>query len=174
MPINIAGAPVDRRWSRRYKALLVSSRVGTTERLVEAIGLLEVKPSLYIGGSAVGIYPSKKWHDELSEYAYALLGDLCEAFARAVSDAEMRGIYNLVAPQVSTNKELTEALGTRLHRPTFMRLPCWFLRLVFGEGAQVIAGGQWAVPRRLLDAGFSFRFEHLGDALDNLLAKRHD
>ena len=236
--INIAGAPVDRRWSRRYKALLVSSRVGTTERLVEAIGLLEVKPSLYIGGSAVGIYPSKKWHDELSEeYAYTFLGelcqqweaaatevkaygvrtvifrlgivlgnggmlsrmlpafrlglggvvgngrqylswihigDLCEAFARAVSDAEMRGIYNLVAPRVSTNKELTEALGTRLHRPTFMRLPYWFLRLVFGEGAQVIAGGQWAVPRRLLDAGFSFRFEHLGDALDNLLAKRHD
>jgi len=235
--INLTGAPVDRRWSQAYKALLFSSRVDATRHLVEAMGLLDVKPALFIGSSAVGIYPSRKWHDELSEaFSYDFIGelcqaweaaatgakaygvrtvifrlgivlgndggmlkrmlpafrlglggivgdgrqylswihidDLCEAYVRAITDPGIRGIYNLAAPRVSTNRELTEALGARLRRPTFMRLPDWLLHLVFGEGTQVVAGGQWAIPRRLLDAGFTFRFEHLGDALDDLFAPR--
>lgn len=54
--INLAGAPIIGRWSKSYKKLLFDSRIIGTRKLVEAIAVLETKPSLFISASAVGIY----------------------------------------------------------------------------------------------------------------------
>ncbi|MDT8318484.1 MAG: TIGR01777 family oxidoreductase [bacterium] len=55
--INLAGSPVaDRRWSDARKEMLVSSRVGTTEKLISYIEKVKVKPSRLISASAVGYY----------------------------------------------------------------------------------------------------------------------
>jgi NAD dependent epimerase/dehydratase family enzyme len=50
-----------------------------------------------------------------------------------------------------------------------MRVPSFALRLLFGEMATVILDGQRAVPRRLLDLDYNFRFPQLEDALRDVL-----
>jgi NAD dependent epimerase/dehydratase family enzyme len=50
-----------------------------------------------------------------------------------------------------------------------MPLPGFALRLAFGEMATVLLDGQRALPQRLLDLGFAFRFPKLEAALQDLL-----
>ena len=66
--INLAGASILRRWTKKNKALIYDSRVITTTNLVNAINLLSEKerPAQFIAGSAIGIYKAGKLHDESS------------------------------------------------------------------------------------------------------------
>ncbi len=80
-----------------------------------------------------------------------------------------QGPYNLTAPHPVTNAEFTRALGEVLHRPTIFAVPGFALRLLFGEMATVLLEGQRAIPQRLLDAGYTFRFTHIRGALEALL-----
>jgi NAD dependent epimerase/dehydratase family enzyme len=50
-------------------------------------------------------------------------------------------------------------------------VPRLVLRALFGEMGDVLLEGQRAVPRRLLDAGYRFRFPELDGALSALLRK---
>ncbi|MVW75064.1 TIGR01777 family oxidoreductase [Pseudomonas xionganensis] len=81
------------------------------------------------------------------------------------------GPYNACAPNPVRNRELSQALGRELHRPAFMPAPAFVLRLALGELSGLLLGGQRALPTRLLDAGFSFRFTHLDVALADLLGQ---
>ena len=75
--INLAGAPIVKRWSESYKKVLFESRVGTTRKLVEAVNQSEVK--YFISTSAIGIYPNNKACDEYTtEYADDFLAKLCK------------------------------------------------------------------------------------------------
>lgn len=59
---NLAGAPIIKRWSESYKKILLSSRIDTTKKLVEAINQSEVKQ--LISTSAIGAYPDNAPYDE--------------------------------------------------------------------------------------------------------------
>ena len=54
--VNLAGAPLDRRWTDAYKLELMESRIMTTRKLVEAVNLLHEPPGVMISTSAVGYY----------------------------------------------------------------------------------------------------------------------
>lgn len=77
---------------------------------------------------------------------------------RFLLDSGLSGPVNLTAPEPVTNAEMTRALGEVLHRPTVLPIPPIALRLVYGELGEMLATvSARAVPRRLLDAGFTFR-----------------
>jgi len=59
---NLAGAPIMKRWSESYKKTLLSSRIKTTKKLVNAINQSEVKQ--LISTSAIGAYPDDMAFDE--------------------------------------------------------------------------------------------------------------
>lgn len=82
---------------------------------------------------------------------------------------QARGPYNACAPQPVRNKAFAQALGRVLHRPAVLPLPGLLLRVGLGELSVLLLGGQRAVPRRLLEAGFRFSFADLDSALDDLL-----
>jgi uncharacterized protein (TIGR01777 family) len=67
-----------------------------------------------------------------------------------------QGPYNLTAPEPLTNREFSRALGQALGRPSWLPVPAFALRLLFGEMATVILDGQRAVPARLSASGFTF------------------
>jgi hypothetical protein len=72
---NLAGAPIIKRWSVAYKKVLLSSRIETTKKLVNAINKSDVK--YFISASAIGAYPSDKAYDESFEgYSDDFLGTL--------------------------------------------------------------------------------------------------
>lgn len=62
--INLAGAPINKRWTEAYKQELYDSRIPVTRRLVAAIGQMTVLPELFISVSAVGYYPASGEYDE--------------------------------------------------------------------------------------------------------------
>lgn len=83
------------------------------------------------------------------------------------------GPFNLVAPQPSTNAEFAKALGKVMGRPSWLPVPAFALKLALGEVASTVLEGQRALPGKLLDLGFEFRYPDAEAALRDLLGK-HD
>lgn len=81
---------------------------------------------------------------------------------------EASGPYNACAPKPVRNREFAKALGSMLHRPAFMPMPAFALKVGLGELSLLLLGGQRATPVRLLTAGFTFKFTDLRAALDDL------
>ena len=81
------------------------------------------------------------------------------------------GPYNACAPHPVRNAEFAKTLGQVLHRPAFLPLPAFVLRVGLGELSLLLLGGQRATPARLLAAGFTFQFTDLRAALDDLSAR---
>jgi uncharacterized protein (TIGR01777 family) len=89
----------------------------------------------------------------------------------ALDNAQITGALNAVAPRPVTNKDFGNVLGKVLGRPSFMPTPAFALRILVGEGAEIITSGQKVLPKKALDAGYVFKFTDLEPALRNLLAK---
>jgi len=79
------------------------------------------------------------------------------------------GPFNLTAPAPLPNRDFSRALGEALHRPSFAPAPGFALRLLLGEMADALLHGQRAVPRKLLDLGYVFRYPEALAALRGLL-----
>jgi len=77
----------------------------------------------------------------------------------------MTGPINVTAPAPVRNREFATIAGRVLHRPASLPTPAALLRLALGEQATLVCEGQRALPARLLDAGFAFRFPELEPAL---------
>ncbi len=79
------------------------------------------------------------------------------------------GPYNLTAPEPQTNRQFSRILGRVLRRPSFMPAPAFALKLALGEMSKILLEGQRALPRRLEEGGYSFRFPGLEAALRDLV-----
>ncbi|CAI8805971.1 putative NAD-dependent epimerase YfcH [Pseudomonas sp. IT-P253] len=82
-----------------------------------------------------------------------------------------RGPYNACAPKPVRNREFAKTLGSVLHRPAFLPMPAFALKVGLGELSLLLLGGQRATPVRLLSAGFTFKFTDLRAALDDLSSR---
>lgn len=96
--------------------------------------------------------------------------DLVRIFAYLL-DNPVQGAFNGCTPGAVSNRVFSQVLAKTLGRPCFFAAPALVLRLVFGEMAQAILGGQLVVPEKLQNAGFQFHFPDLEKALKNLLNK---
>jgi len=66
--INLAGEPiVEKRWSDRQKQRILSSRLDTTQALIEYFARIEPKPKVFISGSAIGYYGTGRTNDPIDE-----------------------------------------------------------------------------------------------------------
>ena len=81
------------------------------------------------------------------------------------------GPYNACAPHPVRNREFAKTLGQVLHRPAFMPMPAFALKVGLGELSGLLLGGQKAIPERLMAAGFIFQFTELHAALDDLSSR---
>jgi uncharacterized protein (TIGR01777 family) len=85
---------------------------------------------------------------------------------------EVAGPVNFTGPRPATNREVTRAMGRVLRRPTPFAVPAPVLRLALGEFATDVLGSQRVLPRRLLDAGFTFTHPSVEDAVRAALPPR--
>jgi len=102
-------------------------------------------------------------------FSWIHINDLTRAFESAINDSTYDGVYNMTAPHPTTNLGLTKALGRALSRPTIFPVPGFVLRLLYGEGAQVLTSGQTVLPKRLLEGGFQFDFSSIEEAVTDCL-----
>ena len=97
--INFSGAGVgDRRWTKRYKKLILSSRVNATETLSNAIIRLNNPPSVFVSSSAIGFYgdTADQAVDENAELGEGFLSDVVfnwEIAAQKVRQHKIRVVH---------------------------------------------------------------------------------
>lgn len=99
--------------------------------------------------------------------SWVSMDDLCRMFLWLLTTTDhVTGPINATAPHPVTNRELTEALGAALHRPTLFPVPGFAIRAAFGEmGQHLILEGARVLPTRATAAGFPFVFPEVGPAL---------
>ncbi len=88
---------------------------------------------------------------------------------RFLLNNNVSGPFNLVAPQPLTNAEFGKVVGRVLKRPSLLPAPGFAMRLMLGEVSTLVLEGQRALPKRLEEAGFTFRFPEAEVALRDLL-----
>ncbi len=95
------------------------------------------------------------------------LEDEIRAIRFLMENQSLDGAFNLAAPNPVTMGQFNRTLGQVLGRPAWTRMPAFVLRLVFGRMAdEVLLASQKAVPKRLLEAGFTFKYPQLQAALE--------
>ena len=62
----------------------------------------------------------------------------------------------------------SKELAKRLNRPCLFKVPQISMKLLLGEGADLLTTGQFVIPQRLLEAGFEFRYATAEEALNAL------
>jgi uncharacterized protein (TIGR01777 family) len=99
--------------------------------------------------------------------------DLIRAIEHIMACEQIAGPVNVLAPEPVTNEEFARTLGRVLHRPVFMRVPAFVLRLAMGEVADaILAGDTHLRPEKLEATGFRFDYPDLESALRHELRLR--
>jgi uncharacterized protein (TIGR01777 family) len=94
------------------------------------------------------------------------LADVVAAILFALERPDVSGALNVTAPNPVTNAEFTRVLGRQLHRPAFLTVPAFALRLMFGQMAdEALLASARAYPVRLQAAGFQFALPQIDGAL---------
>ncbi len=99
------------------------------------------------------------------------LDDHMRAIRFLIDRPDARGPFNLAAPQPCTYRQFARTLGKVMRRPSIVQVPGFAMRLVLGEMAGLILTGQRAIPARLAEMGFAFKFAELEDALRDVLRR---
>lgn len=94
--VNLAGEPIDQRWTAETRRRFHESRVGVTERVVQAIANLppQDRPKVLVNASAVGFYGDRgdEILTEISPRGHGYLADLCADWENAARPAEALGV----------------------------------------------------------------------------------
>lgn len=97
--VHLAGAGIgDKRWTDSYKMEILESRTRSTRLLAETMASLEVKPSVFLSGSAIGIYGVRD-NEELTEQSSigsGFLADVCRDWEAAAAPATQAGIRTVM------------------------------------------------------------------------------
>jgi uncharacterized protein (TIGR01777 family) len=95
--INLAGAPINRRWTAAYKRTIVSSRIETTRLLVGAMQKAEKRPKIFISTSAMGAFSSDGRYTENDKpNADDFLGNLSVNWESMAREADALGIKTII------------------------------------------------------------------------------
>jgi uncharacterized protein len=116
---------------------------------------------LFVGGP---LGNARQW------WPWIHLQDEVDAMVFLLKNPAAQGAYNLTAPEPVRMAAFGKTLAKVLHRPYWFPVPAFGLKLLLGEMSKIVLEGQRAVPRRLQDLGYHFRFTQLEPALKDLLA----
>ena len=99
------------------------------------------------------------------------LVDICRAFTHAIENEGMRGVYNLVAPNPVTNRELVLSLARHDNGRFFIpiRVPSGLLRLALGEMSVEVLKSATVDGSLLGKTGFEFRYKDIDSAMRDLV-----
>ena len=128
-----------------------------------ALGRMILPYKLYAGGP---------FGDGKQVMSWIHIADEVAAIKFLIESPEATGIYNLTAPNPVTNAEFGKTLSKVMHRPYYLPVPGFAMRMLFGEVATVVLDGQRVLPARLLRSGYEFKFPNIELALQQILANR--
>ncbi len=130
--------------------------------LAEEGGMLEKikKPMSINMGASLG--SGKQWQ------SWIHIEDLARIFLFAIEN-NLSGIYNAVAPNPVTNKELTKELAQQMDKPLWLpNVPKIALKTLMGEMAEMVLASQLVSSEKIESAGFIFKYKNIARALGDL------
>lgn len=133
--INLAGSPIDCRWSKSAKKKLIDSRINTTKSLIKLINRLTIKPKLMISASAIGYYGNHNHQnlDETSKPRDSFTHSLCDLWEKKAEKVEAYGIRLCIT-------RFGLVLGKQGGFIKKMALPFKLgLGVIFGNGQQLVS-----------------------------------
>ncbi len=95
--------------------------------------------------------------------------ELCRAFNFFLKNEDVKGPFNVCAPNPVTMNEFTQSLAEVLNRPALLRVPEWTLRMALGEAADPVLESIRAQPEALRQTEFQFKYRFLREALSEIL-----
>lgn len=98
--------------------------------------------------------------------SWITIDDLIRIIHFSMLHDSLYGPVNAVSPNPVTNTEWTRTLGHVLNRPTFLAMPAFLVKLIFGElGRELLLSSQRVVPQKLEEKGFKFDYPKLEESL---------
>jgi uncharacterized protein (TIGR01777 family) len=95
--------------------------------------------------------------------------DVADMYFYAITNAKLKGVFNMAAPHPVTNQQFTQALAKQLHRRLWApKVPVFLIKLLFGEMSIAILGSAKASSQKIEDAGFTFKYPELDKALKEI------
>ncbi len=94
------------------------------------------------------------------------IADMCNIFDFCIRNNTVNGVYNAVAPIGITNRMFTYLLAQHLKKPYFMpAVPAFVLKVILGEFAASVLGGQNVSAQKIEKAGFKFLYPMAENAI---------
>lgn len=135
--------------------MVMSKRLGALGKLLPLI-------KLGVGGP---LGSGKQW------WAWISLEDQARAIIHLIEKQDAQGPYNLTAPQPATCEEIIHALGKALHRPTFLRVPSWAMKLLIGIAAEeLLLCSQKMSAEKLISSGYKFNHPTLREVVEYVVS----
>lgn len=97
--------------------------------------------------------------------------DLAGIFMHIIQN-QLTGIYNAVASNPVTNEDFTKQLKKSLCKNAIsFPTPAWTMKLILGEKSAIVLDSSRVSNRKIIDSGFTFKYESLDQALKNFYGK---
>jgi uncharacterized protein (TIGR01777 family) len=85
-------------------------------------------------------------------------------------EKELTGVYNAVAPNPVTNKELVNEVASQMGKPVWLpNVPKVALKLVLGEMSRLVLSSQLVSSDKIEQEGYNFKYVNLSKALEDLI-----
>ncbi|MEQ1799681.1 MAG: DUF1731 domain-containing protein, partial [Lacibacter sp.] len=93
-------------------------------------------------------------------------------YEEAIQNEQLNGIYNAVAPNPVTNKDLTVALAKKMRGNTFITVPVpsFVLKIVLGELSIEVLKSATISSAKIQNAGFQFLYPTIDAAFNELIS----
>ena len=95
--------------------------------------------------------------------------DVINIIEFALTNDSLTGVVNCCAAGIVKMKDFAKTFGNIVHRPSYLCIPKFIIRIVLGEIANTAVSSQRISIEKLLAAGYKFKFPELENALKNLL-----
>jgi uncharacterized protein (TIGR01777 family) len=118
--------------------------------------LLKLPFSLFIGG------PLGNGKQYLS---WIHMDDVVNGIRFLMDNEGAQGIFNFSSPNPINNKDFSIMLGKAMKRPSLLPVPSFVMKLALGEAATLALDGQRVMPKRLLEAGYNFKYKTVEEGL---------
>ncbi|MFH1160205.1 MAG: TIGR01777 family oxidoreductase [bacterium] len=144
-------------WKAREKCRVVLFRMGLV--LAKDGGALEKMAPIFRSGLGAKVGNGEQG------VSWVHMDDLIKAFLFVMYHTGIEGVVNAVGAYPTDNYYFSETLGKMFGQPVYFTIPRFVLKLIYGEGAQLLTEGQKVLPAVLLRNGFVFDYPTLDKAL---------
>lgn len=149
---------------KRAKTRVITLRIGVVLGKEGALSRMVTPFRLFFGGP---LGTGDQW------LSWIHVQDLVRIIRFLIEHEELTGPVNGTAPEQTQMRDFSKELGYVLNRPSWLSVPEFLLKIVLGQMADMIVYGQRVVPKKVVDAGFEFRYPNLKSALvDSLCATK--